>query len=107
MSVPAKAAGAQAMAQAQGRVVVTILEKMLPTYGGGSEIGKDVLDALKKLSKHFGQEDSNQRSQAMIQLIQAAMGKGPGMGQGGGQPGGGAGQMPQPNRGPIPQPAMG
>ena len=84
-------------------VVVKQLEALLPEVGASSDIGKDVLDALKKLVKYVpagsvtpaAQKNSieeqqrkmaqnNQQMQAVQQMRQKMAG---GQGQGGGQPG--------------------
>ena len=44
--------GYEAAAQQGLAVLVKGLEQLLPLYGAGSEEGKDVLSALKTLSKH-------------------------------------------------------
>ena len=79
-------------------VAVKILEKSFSQLGVGTEAGKDILDALKRLSKHVpagqtppgvqngamqGAMDENRRNAMMMQMR-----------QGGGAPPPGAGAAP-------------
>ena len=99
--------GLQAAAIAQLTHAIRIMEKALPMLGVETEMGKDVMSSLSKLSKHIapgggspGVEQSalqqmmmqHKQDQPMLQALRA---------QGQGQPGGGGGAPP-----PMPPPAQ-
>jgi hypothetical protein len=86
-------AGAQAQMSAQGKVVIKILERMLPVAGSSSALGRDLMKMLSTLSKHFGEQtDEGDKNSAMMALLQRAMAQR--------QMGQGAAGGPQ--RGPVP-----
>lgn len=57
--MPAANRGAQASALVHVQWAVRLLEQALPVVGAGSEMGQDLMDVLKKLSKHVPAQGSS------------------------------------------------
>lgn len=96
--------GLQAAGLAKLQVIVRQLEALLPTFGAGSDVGKDVLKALSGLSKHIqpGSVSPGVEQSALQEILMKSrqnalqMAAAKGMGQGGqppqpGMPGAGGG----------------
>jgi hypothetical protein len=69
-------------------------------FPAGTKEHSEILGAIQRLAKHFGQDDRNERNEAMAKLLSRPQAGPPG---GGAPPGGAPGPMPQPSPGPIPR----
>jgi len=113
MTGPTPNRGHEAQALQKLAVIIHDLEEIIPLVGSGSEAGKDVLDALKKLGKHVQPgavspaaqrnvlQNAQLRNAQQAKMMQALQGAG---GGGGGSPGAGG---PLGGGGPPKMPGMG
>lgn len=71
VTMPTPNRGLQAMGLAQLQVAVRIIERTLPIFGVGTEVGKDVMNALRTLSKHVpaGSGTSGVENTALMGLM--------------------------------------
>ena len=64
VQMPTPNRGLQANALTQINVAVRILERALPVMGATSPVGKDLMSAIRSLSKHIQPGDMGQGSEA-------------------------------------------
>jgi predicted house-cleaning noncanonical NTP pyrophosphatase (MazG superfamily) len=102
MMTPQNADGAQQSSRVKRLLAQKLLEQALPAYGSGKKEGKAILDAITKLAKAFGKNESETEELApaeKMQLVQDLAGPGePPKGPPPGGPG------PQPLTGGAPPP---
>jgi hypothetical protein len=102
MMTPQNADGAQQSSRVKCLLAQKLLEQALPAYGSGKKEGKAILDAITKLAKAFGKNESETEELApaeKMQLVQDLAGPGePPKGPPPGGPG------PQPLTGGAPPP---
>lgn len=93
--------GQEAAGLATLSVIVNALLKVAPEFGATSEVGRDILDVVKKLAKHVpsGSQASGVQNNAMMKMMRDQQQQQPMAAmmaaRGGGQPGAQPGQQAQ------------
>lgn len=105
MMSPQNADGAQQGARVKCLLAQKMLEQALPAYGSGMKEGKAILEAITKLAKAFGKQESDTEELTPAEKMQMVQDlAGPGEPPKGPAPGG---PPPQPLTGGAPPPPPG